>query len=90
MYTTPLTRDNANPASGRLRGLRKAAQLSQEELARRAGCSTASVKLFESGYTPERSDVLPRILRALNDHDPGDKSRAAVKLAGGAATRAPG
>jgi len=25
-----------------------------------------------------------------NDHDPGGKSRAAVKIAGGAATRAPG
>lgn len=85
-----LTRANGNPAIGQLRGLRKAANLSQEALAREAGCSTASVKLFENGYAPNRSEVLPRILRVLNDHDPGDKSRAAVKIAGGAATHGSG
>jgi len=48
------------------------------------------VRLLESGYSPKDSDVVPRIERTLNDHDPGDKSRAAVKIAGGAATHGSG
>lgn len=49
--------------------------LSQERLAREADCSTAMVKLLERGFTPTRSEVLPRILKALNDHAPAGSER---------------
>jgi len=52
---------------GSIRAARKAARLSQEQLARRGDCSTAYVRLLEGGYAPSHSDVLPRLLQALND-----------------------
>jgi ribosome-binding protein aMBF1 (putative translation factor) len=50
---------------GSIRSARHDAGLSQEQLARRADCSTAYVRLIEAGYAPGRSDVIPRVLRAL-------------------------
>lgn len=56
-----------------LRAARRAAGLSQQELAQRAGCSIAYLRLLERGFAPDRSTVLPRIVHAL---DP-DSERAA-------------
>jgi predicted transcriptional regulator len=57
---------DANREGGRtLRQRRKTLGLSQEKLAREAGCSTMSVRLLEGGFVPERSAVLPRLLAAL-------------------------
>jgi transcriptional regulator with XRE-family HTH domain len=57
---------DANQRGGQvLRQRRKALGVSQEKLAREAACSTMSVRLFESGFLPERSDVLPRLLATL-------------------------
>jgi transcriptional regulator with XRE-family HTH domain len=41
--------------------------MSQQALAEAAGCSIASVALFERGLAPEHSEVLPRIERALDE-----------------------
>ena len=59
---------NGNGDRGGIRLRRTALGLSQEALARRAGCSTSMVKLLESGYQPSASDVLPRIVSILNDN----------------------
>lgn len=72
---TTKTRDR--PGAQELRALRLKAKLSQQRLAELADCSLASVGLFESGYMPERSSVLERLLAVLtevladphNDHD---------------------
>ncbi len=61
-------------ATDDLRALRRAAGLSQQELAERARCSFSSVRLMESGYRPSggRSAVLERVLAVLlNDVRPG-------------------
>jgi predicted transcriptional regulator len=57
----------ATPKPGDLRKLRAHAELSQQALAVAAGCSLAYVRLLEAGYEPRDSEVLPRILQALND-----------------------
>ncbi len=51
--------------AGDLRALRRTAGLSQQQLAQKAECSLAAVALFESGYQPEHSRVLPRIITTL-------------------------
>lgn len=58
---------NATPVTGSLRTARKAAGLSQEQLARLAGCSTAYVRVLEGGYTPDpnASPVYARVLAEL-------------------------
>lgn len=48
-----------------LKVLRRSAGMSQQRLAELAGCSVSMVRVLESGYEPERSDVLPRLLAAL-------------------------
>lgn len=72
---------NGNNALGSLpddlRALRKAAGMSQERLAQLAGCSLHTVALFERGYRPGRSDVLPRIIAVLNDERPVAVTRGA-------------
>lgn len=50
---------------GSLRELRREAGFSQQVVAERAGCSIASVRLFERGFAPDRSEVLIRILNVL-------------------------
>jgi transcriptional regulator with XRE-family HTH domain len=50
---------------GDLRARRLAAGLSQQRLAELAGCSISFLGLLERGMTPKRSDVLPRIEKAL-------------------------
>jgi predicted transcriptional regulator len=44
---------------------RKELGLSQQELARLAGCSIAAVRLFEGGWTSDRSKVLTKIEAVL-------------------------
>jgi len=51
--------------AGDLRALRRTAGLSQQQLAQKAECSLAAVALFESGYQPAYSRVLPRIITTL-------------------------
>jgi transcriptional regulator with XRE-family HTH domain len=64
----PITPKATGASGGRaLRDLRRAAGLTQVELAHAARCSIATVALFEAGYAPERSTVLPRIIAVLND-----------------------
>lgn len=58
--------NNSTEQVGSVRSARRDAGLSQEQLARRADCSTAYVRLIEAGYAPARSDVLPRIAGVLN------------------------
>ncbi len=57
-------------ASDGIRARRRAAGLSQERLAHLADCSLHTVALFERGYRPARSNVLPRIIAVLNDERP--------------------
>jgi len=75
------------PKAGRggirsLRAEREAAGLSRQALATRADCSIAAVAVFEHGYEPERSDVLPRLWAVLdaldNDDGPVAGNRAEV------------
>jgi transcriptional regulator with XRE-family HTH domain len=80
----PLTAANANQESGQsLRARRKERRLSQEALARLAGCSTNFVRVIEGGYSPNESDVLPRIVRVLNETDPADKTGPAQESPSG-------
>ena len=60
---------NANRPTGAIRSARKAAGLSQEQLAQRAGCSTAYVRVLEGGYAPDpdASPVYAQVLDVLND-----------------------
>lgn len=62
---------NASPGVGGLRERRVAAGLSQQRMAELAGCSVAIVGLLEGGYRPERSAVLPRIVRVLDERESG-------------------
>ena len=65
---------NGTPASGvDLRARRRSLGLSQEAVARTAMCSTGYVRLLEAGFAPGRSDVLPRVIAALNDIEAPDK-----------------
>jgi transcriptional regulator with XRE-family HTH domain len=56
-------------ASGRtdIKSRRKRLGLSQRDLAAVARCSPSSIRLYESGYTPELSPTLDRITRLLNE-----------------------
>jgi transcriptional regulator with XRE-family HTH domain len=57
---------NGTPvAAVELRTQRRAAGLSQQKVAELAHCSLATVALFERGYRPTRSAVLPRIVQVL-------------------------
>ena len=56
--------------SGALRGARREAGLTQQELATRAGCSLSYLVMLEMGFSPARSAVLPRIIRVLNENGP--------------------
>lgn len=54
-----------------LRERRRAAGLSRQQLAHEVGCSLSHLQMLESGYRPDTSAVLPRVLRALDRHDAG-------------------
>jgi transcriptional regulator with XRE-family HTH domain len=54
-----------------VRRLRRAAGLTQQELAERAGCSISYVRLLERGYAPSFSEVITRLERVLNEKRPG-------------------
>ena len=74
-----ISASNATDRTGELRALRRAAGLSQQQLALRADCSVSYFRMLEQGFAPERSNVVPRVLRALNDEDPGRHPRASAK-----------
>jgi predicted transcriptional regulator len=48
-----------------VRSRRRAAGLSHLELAQRAGCGESTIRMFDRGYTPARSEALPRVLSVL-------------------------
>jgi predicted transcriptional regulator len=54
-------------ADGGLRERRRAAGLTQQQLAYLADCSLTHLQLLERGYTPTRSEVRKRILAALRE-----------------------
>ena len=54
------------PSDIDIRERRRAVGLSQEQLARAVGCSTASVRLFERGYMPPSSPTRERVVAVLN------------------------
>jgi transcriptional regulator with XRE-family HTH domain len=60
----------ANAGNSGLGEQRRAVGISQQELARRAGCSISIVGLLERGYRPSQSDVLERVLAVLNANEP--------------------
>jgi transcriptional regulator with XRE-family HTH domain len=72
----PISKKDTRHQTSSLRALRRARGWSQEELARRAGCSSASITLFEAGYRPERSEVLARVMAVLEDGDVVEKDEA--------------
>jgi transcriptional regulator with XRE-family HTH domain len=53
--------------NGDVRGRRLAAGLSQQELAKRAHCSLASLRLFDRGYRPPHSETLGRVEAVLDE-----------------------
>jgi transcriptional regulator with XRE-family HTH domain len=63
--------------AGDVRSRRLAAGLSQLELAERAGCAESTIRLFDRGYTPARSEALPRVLAVLEGAE-ADPSREAA------------
>lgn len=67
-YTPGMPRQLAKPRpkqAARLVTLRKAAGLSQAELAELTGLSSKSIAYWETSSTPPRSDVLPKLAKAL-------------------------
>lgn len=58
--TTTITNTGAD-----VRSRRRAAGITQRELAVEASCSIGSVANLEAGVVPRRSEVLDRILEAL-------------------------
>jgi transcriptional regulator with XRE-family HTH domain len=52
-----------------LKARRRAAGLSRQRVANEAGCSLSHLQMLEGGYSPGRSDVLPRVLTVLDTYD---------------------
>ena len=74
--------DDGRATGGLIREQRRAVGLRQEDLAQRAGCSTIYVRMIESGYAPRYSDVIPRIMQALNEVEPGRGVPSSTKTSG--------
>ena len=67
-YTPGMGRPISKPRpsqGARLAALRKAAGLSQAELARSLGVPQSSVGFWETAAKPPRSDILPKLAKAL-------------------------
>lgn len=54
------------PVGGTVRELRLAAGLTQEQLARVAGCSLSYIRLVEGGYRPSSAASSPKLRRLLD------------------------
>jgi transcriptional regulator with XRE-family HTH domain len=70
-YTPGMGRPISKPRpsqGARLAALRKAAGLSQAELARSLGVPQSSVGFWETASKPPRSDILPKLAKALGVH----------------------
>jgi transcriptional regulator with XRE-family HTH domain len=52
-----------------LRQRREALGLSRQQLAQGARCSLTTLQMLESGYRPERSRALDRVLAVLEGHE---------------------
>ncbi|MCB8970367.1 MAG: helix-turn-helix domain-containing protein [Solirubrobacterales bacterium] len=64
-----------------LRAARRSAGLTQQDLAHKANCSLAYVRLLEGGYRPAKSAALTRIVAVLSILGDGEGSVEAL-LAG--------
>jgi predicted transcriptional regulator len=63
------------PAGADLRARRAALGVTRQELAHEAPCSISYLGMLEQGIVPARSDVVPRVLAALDRLEasrPGD------------------
>lgn len=69
----------ASDRAGGLRERREAAGLTQQALAAEARCSLAIVALYEAGYRPATSVVLPRLLAVLDEEPHNEIERQADK-----------
>ena len=67
-----------------LRAMRHAANKTRQQVAGEARCSLSMLGILEGGYIPERSDVLPRVLAALNDVEAPGKGLDEKERGGGA------
>ena len=68
----PLTDGRGSSSVGSMQSLtlgerRKALGLSQQKLAEDAGCSVGTVRLYESGYRQQRSELIVKIEQALDE-----------------------
>jgi len=89
MESRPYTSDMGRPISkprpsqgARLAAFRKAAGLSQAELARAVGVPQSSVSYWETAPKPPRSDILPKLAKALGIRVEDLLGSAAVAPAG--------
>jgi predicted transcriptional regulator len=60
--------------------------LSRQQLASRVGCSMSYLALLEGGYMPGASDVLPRIMRVLDENRPDWSGRVVLTTSSAART----
>lgn len=87
-YNSGMARPSSKPRSkqaARLAALRKAAGLSQTELAKAINVSQQTVAYWETSVVPPRSDVLPKMAKALGvrvDEILGDGPINAVRQPG--------
>jgi transcriptional regulator with XRE-family HTH domain len=73
---------NANGQVGGLREARRTAGLSQERLARMAGCSAGYIRMLEHGFQPTDSAVLPRLFKALSTTNEGPAGKPSLREGG--------
>jgi transcriptional regulator with XRE-family HTH domain len=87
-YNSGMARPSSKPRpkqAARLAALRKVAGLSQTELARAINVSQQTIAYWETSAVPPRSDVLPKMAKALGVHVEdilGDGSINAVRQPG--------
>jgi transcriptional regulator with XRE-family HTH domain len=64
-YASPMNEKTSELRGKRLRALREASGLSQRQLGQRLGVHHSNIGFWESGATPPRSDVLPKMADIL-------------------------
>ena len=62
-----MTTSESTQPLGDLRAARSEAGLSREKVAWLAGCSVSYLQLLEGGFSPNGSEVRPRVERVLRD-----------------------
>ena len=59
---------------------RRAAGLSQQQVAALAGCSISMVRLLEAGYRPKSGEVMERIATVLAERTDPQRSRGSASV----------